>query len=176
MIEVVLNAAELWLTWMIHAAWQAALLAAAVFVLTRLMGRRLDPRWRFALWLVVFARLAVPVLPAAPWSVFGLVPSAAMLNPAGHDAAPVVLPSSMAAVETSRAWQSNPADLPADARFELDSGRSETTTDSRPSATASVSSPEPEIITARHTAAAVWLVGVRVLILRLAATHIPVLQ
>src|SRR2546428_68820 len=140
MFHALLTNSESWLTWLIHAAWQAALLAAAVLLLTRLMGRRLDPRWRFALWLVVFARLAVPVLPAAPWSVFGLVPAAVALNPAGHDA-PMVLPSSMAAAATSHVWQSNPADLPADARSETNSDRSETTADSRSSRMVPIPSP-----------------------------------
>lgn len=67
--------AELLLRWLSHAAWQAGLLAAAVLALTWLLGRRLQPPWRFALWLIVFARLALPVLPEASWSVFRIVPT-----------------------------------------------------------------------------------------------------
>jgi beta-lactamase regulating signal transducer with metallopeptidase domain len=73
MFQALLDGAEFALSWLIHAAWQAGLLAAAVLALTWLLRSRLQPRWRFALWLVVLARLALPVLPAAPWSAFQLV-------------------------------------------------------------------------------------------------------
>lgn len=57
----------------VHAGWQAAVLGAVVWVACRLLGKSLPSRWRFALWLVVFARLALPVVPASPWSLFQLV-------------------------------------------------------------------------------------------------------
>jgi beta-lactamase regulating signal transducer with metallopeptidase domain len=56
---------------MLHASWQGAVLALLVLAISLVCGRRLDPRWRFVLWLVVFARLALPVLPSSPWSMFG---------------------------------------------------------------------------------------------------------
>jgi beta-lactamase regulating signal transducer with metallopeptidase domain/protocatechuate 3,4-dioxygenase beta subunit len=58
------------LTYIVHAGWQAAVLGVAVLLACRLLGKSLQPRWRFALWLVVFARLALPVVPASPWSLF----------------------------------------------------------------------------------------------------------
>ena len=73
MIQALLANAEFVLAWLVQAAWQAGLLAAAVIVLTWLLGSWVPARWRFALWLVVFARLALPVLPSAPWSSFQLV-------------------------------------------------------------------------------------------------------
>jgi beta-lactamase regulating signal transducer with metallopeptidase domain/5-hydroxyisourate hydrolase-like protein (transthyretin family) len=58
----------------VHAGWQAAVLGVAVLAVCRLLGSSLQPRWRFALWLVVFARLAFLVVPTSPWSLFRLVP------------------------------------------------------------------------------------------------------
>jgi len=58
------------LTSIVHASWQAAVLGLAVLAVCWLLGPTLQPRWRFALWLVVFARLAMPIVPASPWSLF----------------------------------------------------------------------------------------------------------
>jgi beta-lactamase regulating signal transducer with metallopeptidase domain/protocatechuate 3,4-dioxygenase beta subunit len=63
--------AALWC--IVHASWQAAALGLAVLTVCLLLGTSLQPRWRFALWLVVFARLAFPIVPTAPWSLFELV-------------------------------------------------------------------------------------------------------
>lgn len=57
---------------MVHAGWQAAVLGAIVLIVCLLTGKALPPRWRFALWLVVFARLALPTAPASAWSLFQL--------------------------------------------------------------------------------------------------------
>lgn len=48
--------------------------AVAVFVALALAlgARRLPPMLRHALWLVVFVRLLIPVLPASPWSLLAL--------------------------------------------------------------------------------------------------------
>ena len=73
MPQSLLPAAELALRWLMQSAWQAGLLAAGVLAITWLCGSWLEPRWRFALWLVVFVRLALPMAPASPWSVFGLM-------------------------------------------------------------------------------------------------------
>src|SRR5207247_7093339 len=87
MIAPLLSRAELLLVLLTHAAWQAGLLALVVLAIAWLLRGRLDPRWRFALWLVVFARLAMPILPAASWSLFGLfkvdraAPSSVALEP-----------------------------------------------------------------------------------------------
>jgi beta-lactamase regulating signal transducer with metallopeptidase domain/protocatechuate 3,4-dioxygenase beta subunit len=59
----------------LHAGWQAAVLALCVVAVSWALGSRLPVRWRFALWLVVFARLAMPVVPSAPWSMFRLLPA-----------------------------------------------------------------------------------------------------
>jgi beta-lactamase regulating signal transducer with metallopeptidase domain len=58
----------------IHATWQGAVLALIVLALARCLGERVRANWRFTLWLVVFARLAMPWVPAAPWSIYALLP------------------------------------------------------------------------------------------------------
>ena len=57
MFQTLTSLAETVLTNVVHAAWQAGLLALIVLAFTWLLRSRLQPRWRFALWLVVFARL-----------------------------------------------------------------------------------------------------------------------
>jgi beta-lactamase regulating signal transducer with metallopeptidase domain len=73
--------------WILRTSWQASVLIALVFVIRRALGRWLQPRWQYALWLLVVARLALPGVPASPTSVFNLVPmsrapSAAIAVPA----------------------------------------------------------------------------------------------
>src|SRR5580704_757761 len=56
----------------VHASWQAALLAAIVFIVCGTLRNRLPARWQAALWLVVLARLVVPIVPPSPTSLFNL--------------------------------------------------------------------------------------------------------
>ncbi|HEY7326946.1 MAG TPA: M56 family metallopeptidase [Gemmataceae bacterium] len=74
MTAVAFSLLEAALTSIVHAGWQAAVLGVVVLVTCRLLGKTLQPRWRFALWLVVCARLAFPVVPSSPWSLFQLAP------------------------------------------------------------------------------------------------------
>ncbi|MGA2232740.1 MAG: M56 family metallopeptidase [Tepidisphaeraceae bacterium] len=62
-----------------RASWQAGLLAAAVLIARSALGARLSPAWRCAIWMLVAARLTLPVVPASAWSVFNLVPDAAQV-------------------------------------------------------------------------------------------------
>lgn len=55
-----------------QASWQAACLAAIVGFVLWILKKQLAPRWRFAVWSLVFVRLALPVTPASPMSVFGI--------------------------------------------------------------------------------------------------------
>ncbi len=66
-----------------RATWQAALLAALVFGLTTILGQRLAPAWRFALWGIVIARFLAPVLPASALSMYPVAMSVCSL---GQDA------------------------------------------------------------------------------------------
>jgi beta-lactamase regulating signal transducer with metallopeptidase domain/5-hydroxyisourate hydrolase-like protein (transthyretin family) len=48
----------------------SAVLGLIVLLVSWVLRNRLEARWRFCLWLVVLARLAMPVAPPAPWSLF----------------------------------------------------------------------------------------------------------
>ncbi len=54
--------------WVIDVSWQASLVAAVVLVVQALLGRRVSARWRCNLWLLVVARLLLPVVPESRWS------------------------------------------------------------------------------------------------------------
>src|SRR5439155_17493838 len=69
-----LTALETVLAWVVHASWQATILGLLVFLVLGMLRGRLEARWRFCPWLAVLARLALPVTPAAPWSLFHLAP------------------------------------------------------------------------------------------------------
>jgi len=56
--------------WLLHVSWQASILALLVMGLQWSLGKRLSARWRYALWLVVIARLIVPLGPNSAWSVY----------------------------------------------------------------------------------------------------------
>ncbi|XHR29842.1 MAG: M56 family metallopeptidase [Chthoniobacteraceae bacterium] len=56
--------------WVWTASWQATIIAALVMITQWAFRRQLAARWRNALWLLVFARLLMPVLPAARLSAF----------------------------------------------------------------------------------------------------------
>ena len=55
------------------ASWQAGLLAVVIAAICRLAGSRIAARWQFALWGLVFVRLACPLLPSSPLSVWNLL-------------------------------------------------------------------------------------------------------
>jgi bla regulator protein BlaR1 len=61
-------------TWLVQATVKGSaaivLIGAAYFVI----GRRIQARWWYALWLVVVLRLVVPIAPSSSWSLFNLVP------------------------------------------------------------------------------------------------------
>ena len=71
-----------------------AVAAAVVWAITRLVGRHLSPRWRCGLWLLVLARLCLPVLPAIPVHLPRRPPltetvrPASVVDPAGPETEP----------------------------------------------------------------------------------------
>jgi len=65
---------ELVFGWLVAASWQASVLALAVVAIQRIFGARLNPRWRYALWLLVVLRLVLPVLPESALSLFQFAP------------------------------------------------------------------------------------------------------
>lgn len=80
-----------------RASWQAGGLTLAVLVLGVVLGKQLSAGIRYALWLVVFARLALPVVPTLPWSVPQLLPQPTapltVVQPlVSEEVAPIALP------------------------------------------------------------------------------------
>lgn len=59
--------------WLLRNSAHAAVLAGVVWALERTAFRRLSPRWRYGLWLLVVARLLIPIAPGSPLSLFNLV-------------------------------------------------------------------------------------------------------
>ncbi len=59
--------------WVGKASGQAAILIVLVLTVQWVARERLAARWRYALWLLVAARLALPATPASPWSLFNWV-------------------------------------------------------------------------------------------------------
>jgi beta-lactamase regulating signal transducer with metallopeptidase domain len=60
-----------WVAWVLAAVWQASLLIAGLLVLDQLLGRRIYPQLRLAVWLLVPLKLLVPpaFALALPWSI-----------------------------------------------------------------------------------------------------------
>jgi len=56
--------------WLLRASWQAAALAILVLAAQVIFRKKLSARWRYALWLLVLARLALPVSPPSPLNIF----------------------------------------------------------------------------------------------------------
>ena len=77
--------------WLVRTSWQAAVLVAIVLVIHATLGRQLAPRWRYAMWMIVVARLLMPALPASPWSVFNLRASMFAAGDAAVAAPPPVI-------------------------------------------------------------------------------------
>lgn len=74
--------------WIWETSWQASVLVALVLLVQWLFGRKLAPRWRYGLWLLVVARLALPVAPESPLSVFNWVRVSPVAEPPFTVAAP----------------------------------------------------------------------------------------
>src|SRR5437870_4553823 len=69
MIMETLNAV---FNWLLRASWQASILIGLVLLVQWLFRKKLSPGWRYALWLLVLARLAMPLSPQSPVSLFNL--------------------------------------------------------------------------------------------------------
>ena len=72
---------------LLKTSWQAAVLIVLMLIVRRALGRRLGPRWRYGLWLLVVLRLALPWTVPSTVSLFNLV------NVAGHFPAAVSQPA-----------------------------------------------------------------------------------
>ena len=65
--------AQAWLEGLGATTLHASALVIVVLLVQAMVGQRLAPRWRSALWWLVIARLALPVVPGAPWSMMNLL-------------------------------------------------------------------------------------------------------
>jgi beta-lactamase regulating signal transducer with metallopeptidase domain/DNA gyrase inhibitor GyrI len=60
-------------SWLLQTSWQATVLAALILVLQRLLRRFLPPAWSFGLWLILLAKLLLPVSLSSQLSLFNFV-------------------------------------------------------------------------------------------------------
>lgn len=72
---------ETFLVWLARTSLEAGILVVLVWAVQWLFRRRLTPRWRCALWLLVAARLVLPCSFSSETSIFNLLPSAARIPP-----------------------------------------------------------------------------------------------
>ncbi len=61
--------------WVLKASGQASVLILVVMAVQGALRSRLSPRWRFALWYLVLARLLLPAFPESAVSIFNLAPT-----------------------------------------------------------------------------------------------------
>src|SRR5208283_5716716 len=71
---------------------QASIVILLVLAARWLCGRRLQPRWRCALWLLVLLRLALPWTIPSPASVFNVLKMPASAPEARAEASPTPVP------------------------------------------------------------------------------------
>lgn len=57
---------------MFEASWQAAIMVVLIMLIQRALRGRISANWRAAMWMLVFIRLALPVLPESRFSLYGL--------------------------------------------------------------------------------------------------------
>jgi beta-lactamase regulating signal transducer with metallopeptidase domain len=70
MIETINSIAGSWWSWMSSMFWQVAVLVVVVFLIDLLLGKKLYPQMRYALWLLVLLKLVIPPDFALPTGLF----------------------------------------------------------------------------------------------------------
>ena len=63
--------------WAVRTTAHTAVVILLVLAVQAVLGRRLEARWRYALWLLVVVRALAPALPQSDWSVFNFAPDVA---------------------------------------------------------------------------------------------------
>ncbi|HHH75557.1 MAG TPA: hypothetical protein ENL03_00865, partial [Phycisphaerae bacterium] len=61
--------------WLVGVSLQGAILVMVILAVRWAFGKRLQARWRFALWLLLLARLVLPAGPTSSMSIYNLLPS-----------------------------------------------------------------------------------------------------
>jgi beta-lactamase regulating signal transducer with metallopeptidase domain len=69
------------LAWLFDATIKSSTVILLVAAVQWTIGRRVQARWRHALWLLVVVRLLLPVVPSSRWSLFNLFPVTASAQP-----------------------------------------------------------------------------------------------
>ena len=136
-----------------RASWQASVLAVLVVAVQLTFGNRISARWRHAMWMLVLVRLALPVVPSSPVSVFNLAPAQAPL-----EAAPVL--------DVDRAIIARTVDAAVETDTPLAASRIDTSSFATPQAPEPVASQDlwvgwPQVL------ATVWALGALFLGLRI---------
>lgn len=107
------QSAPIVLDWLWQTSWQTALLAIAVGMITRAFYRRLSPGAVSLLWMLVFVRLVMPVLPGSPMSIFALFKQEPLPEPV-QETRMMILPAQFAlAMEPVRTVPVAPAPEPS---------------------------------------------------------------
>src|SRR4051812_49299995 len=83
------------LDWLFRASWQATVVIVLVLALQLAFGQRLSPRWRYAMWLLVVLRLALPWTISSPVSVFNVLEFARQSVSPGQSAGVAVVQDSV---------------------------------------------------------------------------------
>jgi beta-lactamase regulating signal transducer with metallopeptidase domain len=136
-----------------RASWQASVLAVLVVAVQLIFGNRIAARWRHAMWMLVLVRLALPVVPSSPVSVFNLAPVTA------SEPAPVL--------DVDRATIAWTTDAAVETALPLDAPRIESSWVAKPQAAEPVASRDlwagwSQVL------ATVWAAGAVLLALRIA--------
>ena len=58
--------------WVLRTSAQASLLICLILVVQAALRRKLAPKWHYALWFLLIARLAMPWAPESGFSLFNL--------------------------------------------------------------------------------------------------------
>jgi beta-lactamase regulating signal transducer with metallopeptidase domain len=99
---------------LLKASWQGAVLILLVLAIQWVFRVRLHPRWRYALWLLVLVRLALPWTVASPASLFNLLrfssPSlfATHATLPGSDSKATLAAATVQVAQANQAWAGKP--------------------------------------------------------------------
>lgn len=140
-----------------RASWQASVLAVLVVAVQLIFRQRIAARWRHAMWMLVLVRLALPVVPSSPVSVFNLVQAKA----------PVVASAGVAVERAPLPWTTTPM---SDAVPPLEASRIHAGSSAKPQAAVVAVQPwSPDLWMGwPQVLAFLWALGAALLALRIA--------
>jgi beta-lactamase regulating signal transducer with metallopeptidase domain len=75
--------------WVLQTTWQAVVVAGLILAAQWLLRKRLSPSWRYGLWLLLVARLLMPVPPQSAFSIFNLARTA-QKQPVAASSSPIL--------------------------------------------------------------------------------------